>query len=166
MTKELEPPLPRLRADAAQLDRVLDNLLHNAIRHTANGGRIRLHARRHAERVIISVEDNGEGIAYGQQGRIFEPFVQVGRKKGALGWGWRCAKKSCSCMAGGWVCFPGPGRDPVPIWRCRFDSRLHRPHRRAGLLSALRVVVAARGLPARQTAWRSAAGQTASPGRN
>lgn len=87
LIQELEPPLPRIQADVAQLDRVLDNLLHNAIRHTASGGRIRLHARRHAERVIVSVEDNGEGIAYGQQGRIFEPFVQVGRKKVVRGWG-------------------------------------------------------------------------------
>ncbi|WP_019436582.1 KinB sensor domain-containing domain, partial [Pseudomonas putida] len=41
LIKELDPPLPRIQADVAQLDRVLDNLLHNAIRHTANGGRIR-----------------------------------------------------------------------------------------------------------------------------
>jgi NtrC-family two-component system sensor histidine kinase KinB len=60
--------------------------------------------------VIISVEDNGEGIAYGQQGRIFEPFVQVGRKKGGAGLGWRCARRSCSCMAGAWgVSRPGQG---------------------------------------------------------
>jgi NtrC-family two-component system sensor histidine kinase KinB len=48
LIRELEPPLPRIQADIAQLDRVLDNLLHNAIRHTASGGHIRLHARRHA----------------------------------------------------------------------------------------------------------------------
>ena len=84
---EVQGPLPRLQADQPQLDRVLDNLIDNALRHTASGGQIRLQARRHGERVIISVEDNGEGIAYGQQGRIFEPFVQVGRKKGGAGLG-------------------------------------------------------------------------------
>ncbi|WP_070095249.1 KinB sensor domain-containing domain, partial [Pseudomonas sp. GTC 16481] len=93
LVSDLEQPLPRIQADPAQLDRVLDNLLHNAIRHTPKGGRIRLHARRHAERVIISVEDNGEGIAYGQQGRIFEPFVQVGRKKGGAGLGLALCKE-------------------------------------------------------------------------
>lgn len=46
LVKALEGPLPRIQADVAQLDRVLDNLLHNAIRHTAPGGHIRLHARR------------------------------------------------------------------------------------------------------------------------
>ncbi|UVL78653.1 PAS domain-containing protein [Pseudomonas putida] len=110
LIKELELPLPRLQADAAQLDRVLDNLLHNAIRHTANGGRIRLHARRHAERVIISVEDNGEGIAYGQQGRIFEPFVQVGRKKGGAGLGLALCKEIVQLHGGRMGVFSRPGQ--------------------------------------------------------
>ena len=107
---ELEPPLPRIQADIAQIDRVLDNLLHNAIRHTASGGRIRLHARRHAERVIISVEDNGEGIAYGQQGRIFEPFVQVGRKKGGAGLGLALCKEIVQLHGGRMGVFSRPGQ--------------------------------------------------------
>lgn len=110
LIKALEPPLPRIQADIAQLDRVLDNLLHNAIRHTASGGRIRLHARRHAERVIISVEDNGEGIAYGQQGRIFEPFVQVGRKKGGAGLGLALCKEIVQLHGGRMGVFSRPGQ--------------------------------------------------------
>lgn len=106
----LEPPLPRIQADVAQLDRVMDNLLHNAIRHTPNGGKIRLHARRHAERVIISVEDNGEGIAYGQQGRIFEPFVQVGRKKGGAGLGLALCKEIVQLHGGRMGVFSRPGQ--------------------------------------------------------
>lgn len=90
---EIQEPLPRLNADRAQLERVLDNLLDNALRHTPHGGLIRLQARRHGERLIVSVEDNGEGIAYGQQARIFEPFVQVGRKKGGAGLGLALCKE-------------------------------------------------------------------------
>lgn len=90
---ELGSPLPRIQADISQLDRVMDNLLDNAIRHTPKGGTIRLQARRHGERVIVSVEDSGEGIAYSQQGRIFEPFVQVGRKKGGAGLGLALCKE-------------------------------------------------------------------------
>lgn len=107
---DLESPLPRIQADVAQLDRVLDNLLHNAIRHTASGGRIRLHARRHAERVIIGVEDNGEGIAYGQQGRIFEPFVQVGRKKGGAGLGLALCKEIVQLHGGRMGVYSRPGQ--------------------------------------------------------
>ena len=108
---ELEQPPSHIQADIAQLDRVLDNLLHNAVRHTPNGGRIRLHARRHAERVIVSVEDNGEGIAYGQQGRIFEPFVQVGRRKGGAGLGLALCKEIVQLHGGrmGVLSRPGQG---------------------------------------------------------
>lgn len=110
LVSDLEQPLPRIQADPAQLDRVLDNLLHNAIRHTPKGGRIRLHARCHAERVIISVEDNGEGIAYGQQGRIFEPFVQVGRKKGGAGLGLALCKEIVQLHGGRMGVFSRPGQ--------------------------------------------------------
>ena len=102
--------LPRLHADPSQLDRVLDNLLDNALRHTPVRGRIRLQARRHAERVIISVEDNGEGIAYGQQGRIFEPFVQVGRKKGGAGLGLALCKEIVQLHGGRMGVYSRPGQ--------------------------------------------------------
>lgn len=102
--------LPRMQCDETQLDRVLDNLLDNAIRHTPEGGHIRLQARRHAERVIISVEDTGEGIAYGQQGRIFEPFVQVGRKKGGAGLGLALCKEILQLHGGRMGVYSRPGQ--------------------------------------------------------
>jgi len=107
---EHQGTLPRLHADQAQLDRVLDNLLDNALRHTPQNGRILLQARRHAERVIISVEDNGEGIAYGQQGRIFEPFVQVGRKKGGAGLGLALCKEIVQLHGGRMGVYSRPGQ--------------------------------------------------------
>nr|WP_296260494.1 MULTISPECIES: KinB sensor domain-containing domain [unclassified Pseudomonas] len=107
---ETQEPLPRLQADKAQLDRVLDNLLDNALRHTPQSGLIRLQARRHGERVIISVEDNGEGIAYGQQARIFEPFVQVGRKKGGAGLGLALCKEIVQLHGGRMGVYSRPGQ--------------------------------------------------------
>ncbi|MFG6204413.1 ATP-binding protein [Pseudomonas retamae] len=107
---EVQGPLPRLQADQVQLDRVLDNLIDNALRHTARDGQIRLQARRHGERVIISVEDNGEGIAYGQQGRIFEPFVQVGRKKGGAGLGLALCKEIVQLHGGRMGVYSRPGQ--------------------------------------------------------
>ncbi|MGY3170695.1 NtrC-family two-component system sensor histidine kinase KinB [Pseudomonas sp. TE12234] len=107
---EMQGPLPHLQADQPQLDRVLDNLIDNALRHTAPGGLIRLQARRHGERVIISVEDNGEGIAYGQQGRIFEPFVQVGRKKGGAGLGLALCKEIVQLHGGRMGVYSRPGQ--------------------------------------------------------
>ncbi|MCU1748257.1 KinB sensor domain-containing domain [Pseudomonas sp. 6D_7.1_Bac1] len=107
---EVQAPLPRLQADQAQLDRVLDNLIDNALRHTSHNGQIRLQARRHGERVIVSVEDNGEGIAYGQQGRIFEPFVQVGRKKGGAGLGLALCKEIVQLHGGRMGVYSRPGQ--------------------------------------------------------
>ncbi|MNC40185.1 Alginate biosynthesis sensor protein KinB [compost metagenome] len=107
---EVQAPMPRLQADQAQLERVLDNLIDNALRHTRPNGQIRLQARRNGERVIISVEDNGEGIAYGQQGRIFEPFVQVGRKKGGAGLGLALCKEIVQLHGGRIGVYSRPGQ--------------------------------------------------------
>ena len=75
-----------------------------------HGRDVFLQARRHGERVIISVEDNGEGIAYGQQGRIFEPFVQVGRKKGGAGLGLALCKEIVQVHGGRMGVYSRPGQ--------------------------------------------------------
>lgn len=97
---ELQTPLPDLLLDRQQMERVLDNLLSNALRHTPDGGEIRLLARHHGERVILSVEDNGEGIPYSQQARIFEPFVQIGRRRGGAGLGLALCKEIAQLHGG------------------------------------------------------------------
>ncbi|CAM3301610.1 PAS domain-containing sensor histidine kinase [Pseudomonas floridensis] len=107
---DIHETLPRLHADQSQLERVLDNLLDNALRHTPENGLIRLQARRHGERAVISVEDNGEGIAYGQQARIFEPFVQVGRKKGGAGLGLALCKEIVQLHGGRMGVYSRPGQ--------------------------------------------------------
>lgn len=85
--------LPRLQLDRLQIERVLDNLVSNALRHTPPGGEVHLQASRSGERVILAVEDNGEGIPYGEQARVFEPFVQVGTRKGGAGLGLALCKE-------------------------------------------------------------------------
>ncbi|MGK9066932.1 KinB sensor domain-containing domain [Stutzerimonas chloritidismutans] len=97
---ELQALLPNLLLDRQQMERVLDNLLSNALRHTPKGGEIRLLARHHGERVILSVEDNGEGIPYSQQARIFEPFVQIGRRRGGAGLGLALCKEIAQLHGG------------------------------------------------------------------
>src|SRR5690606_25721095 len=107
---EAQLPLPRLQLDRAQITRVLENLVDNALRHSKKSGRIRLQARRHGERVILSVEDNGEGIPFGQQARIFEPFVQVGRKKGGAGLGLALCKEIVQLHGGRIGVYSRPGQ--------------------------------------------------------
>jgi signal transduction histidine kinase/ActR/RegA family two-component response regulator len=62
--------------DPVLLERVLRNLLANAVRYTPAGG-IVLGVRRHADRVRIDVVDTGIGIADADTARVFEEFVQL-----------------------------------------------------------------------------------------
>jgi NtrC-family two-component system sensor histidine kinase KinB len=90
---EEQGELPSVTIDPLQIERVLDNLIGNALRHSYPGGQIRLQAQLATDRVVLSVTDNGEGIPYRQQARIFEPFVQVSRKKGGAGLGLALCKE-------------------------------------------------------------------------
>ena len=107
----LHTPLPRVTLDPAQMGRVLDNLISNALRHTPAGGRVSLQAMRQNDRLLMAVQDNGEGIAYAQQGRVFEPFVQIGTKKGGAGLGLALCKEIIQLHGGriGVVSRPGQG---------------------------------------------------------
>lgn len=84
---DLRGTLPMVQADAGALDRVLDNLVGNAVRHTPRGGRIEIGAQRRGECVDVWVSDTGEGIAHADRARVFEPFVQAGKKAGGVGLG-------------------------------------------------------------------------------
>jgi len=72
----LRPTALWVRSDAQQLERLLRNLLSNALTHTAQGG-VLLAARRRAGRVQIAVWDTGPGIAPEHHERIFQEFVQL-----------------------------------------------------------------------------------------
>ena len=65
------------------LRRVLTNLIDNAIRYSARGGRIRCRAEDFGGWVRIQVEDEGQGIPKGELSRIFERFHQVRRDRGS-----------------------------------------------------------------------------------
>jgi CheY-like chemotaxis protein len=73
-----------LRGDPVRLAQVFGNLLTNAAKFTPPGGHLHLLSERSADRVRVSVRDNGRGIARDQLKRIFEPFVQADRERDAL----------------------------------------------------------------------------------
>jgi signal transduction histidine kinase len=77
--------------DPVRMVQVIANLLNNAVKYTDDGGQIWLNARVADGAAVISVRDNGIGIAPAMRSRIFEMFAQAdraaGRSYGGLGIG-------------------------------------------------------------------------------
>lgn len=77
---EIETGVPGLRVDANKIAWVMINLLNNAVRYSADGGKIILSVRKDEGKVIFTVKDHGSGIEPQYLSRIFEKFVQVKSK--------------------------------------------------------------------------------------
>ncbi len=98
---ELSVTLPatpiHVNADPTRLLQVLLNLLNNAGKFSAPGGRIRLTVVPDGDEVVIKVRDNGVGIATEHLSRIFEMFAQLDtsleRSRGGLGLGLTLVKQ-------------------------------------------------------------------------
>jgi two-component system, OmpR family, sensor histidine kinase KdpD len=71
----IDPDVPDVRADAAQLERAFANLLENARRYSA-GEPVSVYVRRIGDRALVRVVDRGPGIAPSERERIFEPFYR------------------------------------------------------------------------------------------
>lgn len=63
--------------DSEQLERVLLNLLSNALKFTPSGGTINVNIYDRNDCILISVKDTGIGIPKGMLNKIFDPFTQV-----------------------------------------------------------------------------------------
>jgi len=69
--------LPALLADPALLERVLANLLGNAIRYSPPGQQVLLTASSHHDQVELRVADRGPGIPAADRDRAFQPFQRL-----------------------------------------------------------------------------------------
>jgi len=102
VTLNVRPFVAMIESDAILLERILFNLLGNAIRYTPVGGRVLLASRKRGKKLRIEVRDNGIGIPLDQQQHIFREFVQLGnaersRSKG-LGLGLSIVQRLCKLM--------------------------------------------------------------------
>jgi signal transduction histidine kinase len=75
---EVDPGMGIIEADERMLKQVLFNLLSNALKFTPKGGHVGVSAHADGDDVVVSVRDDGVGIASADQARIFEEFQQVG----------------------------------------------------------------------------------------
>ena len=80
---ELEVPdnFPTLRADERRLEEIVHNLLDNAVKYSHQNGRILIHARAPDQEIVLSVCDEGVGIAANELPRIFERFYRADRAR-------------------------------------------------------------------------------------
>ncbi len=76
LVSEIPDDLPQAHGDAMATDIMVGQLLENAFKYSPNGGTITVAARPAADWLVITVDDEGIGIAPGDHERIFERFVQ------------------------------------------------------------------------------------------
>ncbi len=74
LESQLEDALPDVRCAPEHVQRILLNLVTNALRHTPSDGSVLVRARRHACELEVSVEDTGVGLSEEAQQRMFERF--------------------------------------------------------------------------------------------
>jgi len=70
---DLPKKIPPLRADRIRLERILHNLVENAVKYSP-GGEVRVSARQEGKNLVIAVHDQGPGISPHDQARLFQPF--------------------------------------------------------------------------------------------
>lgn len=73
----VDPDLGNVWADHVKFNHILLNLLSNAIKFTPMGGNITIKGRVKDDELLISVEDNGIGIAESEKQKLFKSFVQL-----------------------------------------------------------------------------------------
>ncbi|MGZ8734583.1 MAG: sensor histidine kinase, partial [Acidimicrobiia bacterium] len=76
MTVQVEPTTLAADGDPERVHQVVANLLENAVRHSPEGGAVRVRARRGARGVRIEVLDDGPGIPDDEAARVFERFYR------------------------------------------------------------------------------------------
>jgi signal transduction histidine kinase len=77
LTVDLQPDLPRIKADPDRLTQVTSNLLNNAVKYSPTGGRITVTTRAEGDALRLDVRDEGLGIPTEALETIFERYSRV-----------------------------------------------------------------------------------------
>jgi K+-sensing histidine kinase KdpD len=71
---DIDADAPPVRVDAVQIERVLVNLLDNALKFSPPGSPVQVRAEEHDGELLIHVIDQGPGVVPGEREAVFEPF--------------------------------------------------------------------------------------------
>ncbi|MFO0947649.1 MAG: ATP-binding protein [Planctomycetota bacterium] len=104
LSGEVDSTIPILRQDGSKLEQIISNLLSNAIKFTPEGGQIKVICKADRGHVVLSVIDNGVGIAPQDQKLIFEKFRQaessLTRQHGGTGLGLSIVRELTKLLGG------------------------------------------------------------------
>jgi signal transduction histidine kinase len=78
--------LPML-GDLRLMQRVIANLVDNALKFTPAGGQVSLELKRDGQQAVLTVNDNGPGIPAAERDRVFERFYRFDRSRSSVGYG-------------------------------------------------------------------------------
>lgn len=100
LESDVWPDLPWVMADPQAMKSIFDNLLSNALRHTARDGVVKIAASERADRVYFCVSDTGEGIPEAYLPDLFSRFVHVEGRPGGTGLGLALVKRLVEAQGG------------------------------------------------------------------
>lgn len=112
LTVQASDGLPLVRIDPERIQHVVINLVHNAVKFTPPGGHIAVNVEQRGDEVLVSVADDGVGIAPDTLPRLFERFYKADKARagGGTGLGLAIAKHLVQAHGGRiWAESPGAG---------------------------------------------------------
>jgi signal transduction histidine kinase len=120
--------IENFRADAQRLRQVIGNLLSNAVNHAPEGSTVTLSAKVDGSNVVVSVHDQGPGIAPDVLASVFDRFVAhgAGGKRGGAGLGLSIVKGLVELHRGSVVIQSAPGTGTNVDCRFPADPALYR----------------------------------------
>jgi PAS domain S-box-containing protein len=74
---DMPDDLPKVVADAIRVERIIYNLLDNAVKYSPDGSEVRVFSHCQGDCVVVGVSDRGTGISPHDQGRLFQPFERL-----------------------------------------------------------------------------------------
>jgi PAS domain S-box-containing protein len=74
---DIPKKLPTVYADRLRLERILYNLINNAVKYSPQGGEVRVFVKPEEEHLVIGISDQGIGISLSDQAKLFGPFQRL-----------------------------------------------------------------------------------------
>ena len=109
LARDLDPDMPLIRSDRAQLQQVFLNVLDNAIDAVSPGGRVVVTSRVVGNTVEVAIADDGPGIPIEHQGSVFDPFFTTKEPGEGTGLGLSISHSIMQQLGGSLECESRPG---------------------------------------------------------